>query len=140
MSMSSFFDDPAWKEANLDIVVRVVSAYMPSESDLSDPDDRKYVFAYHIDIENRSPRAVRLLARHWWIIDAHDLVREVDGEGVVGQQPVISPGQVFSYASWCVLPTPTGRMRGTYSMLAGGGETIEVAIPQFNLNANAMVN
>ncbi len=138
--MRSFSNESAGKDGSRDIVVRVVSAFMPSESDLSDPADRKYVFAYHIDIENQGRRAVRLLARHWWIIDAHDLVREVDGQGVVGQQPVIQPGQVFSYSSWCVLPTPTGRMRGTYSMLAGSGETIEVAIPQFSLDANAMLN
>jgi ApaG protein len=138
--MSAFAKDPAGTEASRGIVVRAVSAYMPQESDLSDPTDRKYVFAYHIEIENRGSRTVRLMSRHWWIIDAHDLAREVEGEGVVGQQPVLSPGQVFSYSSWCVLPTPTGRMRGFYSMLGAGGETLEVAIPQFSLNANAMLN
>jgi ApaG protein len=138
--MSSFVKVPAGTDASRGIIVRVVSAYIPQESDLSDPTDRKYVFAYHIDIENRGSRTVRLLSRHWWIVDAHDLVREVIGEGVVGQQPVLSPGQVFSYSSWCVIPTPTGRMRGTYSMLAASGETIQVAIPQFNLNANAPLN
>jgi ApaG protein len=138
--MNTFVKGPPGQDAKSDIVVRVVSAYLPQESDLSDPSDRKYVFAYHIEIENRGLRTVKLLTRHWWITDAHDQVREVEGEGVIGKQPVITPGQVFSYSSWCVLATPSGRMRGTYSMVATGGETVEVAVPQFNLSATTALN
>lgn len=123
-----------------DIVVRAVSAYMPDESDLSDPDEKRYVFAYHVEIENRSSRPVKLLSRHWWITDGDQGVREVQGEGVVGQQPVIAPGQVFSYSSWCVMPTPSGWMKGTYSMLVTGGETIEVPIPLFGLSTPTALN
>jgi ApaG protein len=137
--MNSFVKDPAGVGRG-DVVVRVVCAHVPQESDLSDPADRKYVFAYHVEIENRGLRTVKLLSRHWWIIDAHDRVREVEGEGVVGRQPVLSPGQVFSYSSWCAIPTPLGRMRGVYSMLSDGGETIEVAIPQFILTTNTALN
>lgn len=136
--MISILQDPV-KPAN-DILVRAVSAYMPDESDLSDPDEKKYVFAYHIEIENQGSHPVKLLSRHWWITDADQGVREVQGEGVVGQQPVIAPGQVFSYSSWCVMPTPSGWMRGAYSMLVAGGETIEVPIPLFSLSTPTALN
>jgi ApaG protein len=136
--MISFLQDTT--EPSSGIVVRAVSAYMPDESDLSDPGDRKYVFAYHIEIENLSTRTVKLLSRHWWITDAVQAVREVQGEGVVGQQPVIAPGQVFSYSSWCVMPTSSGWMKGTYSMLGANGETIEVPIPPFSLATPSALN
>ncbi len=136
--MTSMLHDPV-KPVN-DVVVRAVSAYMPDESDLSDPDEKKYVFAYHIEIENQGSHPVKLLSRHWWITDAKQVVREVQGEGVVGQQPVIAPGQVFSYSSWCVMPTPSGWMRGVYSMLVAGGETVEVPIPLFSLSTPTALN
>lgn len=125
--------EPAVSQDTSGIIVRVVSEYRPDQSDLSDAGDQKYVFAYHIEIENQGERTVQLLSRHWWITDARQTVREVTGEGVIGQQPVISPGQVFRYSSWCVLPTPSGLMRGTYSMIAVGGDTLEVQIPLFSL-------
>ncbi len=137
--MNTFAKDPTGVASD-DVVVRVVSSYVPAESDLSNPSARKYVFAYHIEIENRGERTVKLLSRHWWIVDACDRVDEVEGQGVVGQQPIILPGQTFAYSSWCVLATPTGRMRGTYSMLAEGGEVIEVPIPQFVLTATSALN
>jgi ApaG protein len=127
-------------DADGDVVVRAVSAFVPHESDLSDPSDRKYVFAYHIDIENRGTGTVRLLSRHWWIVDAHDRVQEVEGKGVVGQQPVILPGQAFSYSSWCVIGTPAGRMRGAYSMLTEAGDVIQVPIPQLVLTVRSALN
>jgi ApaG protein len=123
-----------------DIVVRVVSAYLPEESDLADPSDSKYVFAYHVEIENQGLRPVKLLSRHWWITDARQAVREVEGEGVVGQQPVIAPGDVFSYSSWCVIPTPSGSMRGNYTMVTAAGEALEVPIPAFSLLTPAALN
>jgi ApaG protein len=123
-----------------DIVVRVVSAYLPEESELANPRNRKYVFAYHIEIENQSLQPVKLLARHWWITDARQAVREVEGEGVVGQQPVIPPGDVFSYSSWCVIPTPSGSMRGNYTMVTATGEAMEVPIPTFSLLTPAALN
>jgi ApaG protein len=136
--MSNSMNEPAMPDS--DIVVRAVSVYRPEESDLSNPAERKYVFAYRIQIENRGALAVRLLSRHWWITDAVQEIREVEGEGVVGQQPVIAPGQMFTYSSWCVLPTPTGLMRGTYAMLTAGGERIEVPIPTFSLAVPTALN
>jgi ApaG protein len=123
-----------------DIIVRAVSAYMPDESDLADPDDKRYVFAYHIEIENQSSAPVKLLSRLWWITDSAKGVREVQGEGVVGQQPVIPPGQVFAYSSWCVLATPSGWMRGAYSMLVAGSDIVEVPIPLFSLATPTELN
>jgi Uncharacterized protein affecting Mg2+/Co2+ transport len=131
--MAGFRQEPAAPDGNSGIVVRAVSTFRPEESDLSHATDKKYVFSYHIEIENRGARTVQLLSRHWWITNARQDVHEVEGEGVVGHRPVITPGQVFSYSSWCVLSTPSGWMRGTYSMVATGGETLDVPIPCFSL-------
>jgi ApaG protein len=126
-------EELATLDKSSDVVVRAVSMYRPDESDLSDDTEKKYVFAYRIEIENRGTRSVQLLSRHWWITDARHGVREVEGEGVVGQRPVIPPGQVFAYSSWCILPTSSGLMRGSYFMVLSGGETFEVPVPSFSL-------
>jgi ApaG protein len=136
--MISLLPDPVTPDSS--IVVRAVSSFMPDESALSDPDDRRYVFAYHIEIENQSDRAVKLLSRHWWIADTAQGVREVEGDGVVGQQPVIAPGEVFRYSSWCVMPTPSGWMKGSYRMVTTAGETIEVPIPPFSMSTPTALN
>jgi ApaG protein len=136
--MISPFPDPATPNSN--IVVRAVSSFMPDESSLSELDDRRYVFAYHIEIENQGSQAVKLLSRHWWIADTAQGVREVEGDGVVGQQPVIAPGQVFRYSSWCVMPTPSGWMKGSYRMVTTTGETIDVPIPPFSLSTPSALN
>ena len=125
--------DPQAPDETSDLVIRAVSAYRPDESDLSHHTDKKYVFSYRIEIENQGSRTVQLRSRHWWITDARQEVHEITGDGVVGQYPVIAPGQVFGYSSWCVLPTPSGWMRGTYSMVATGGKAMEVPIPSFSL-------
>jgi ApaG protein len=127
-------------EPTVPIVVRVVSMYRPEESDLSAPDEKKYVFSYHIEIENQGDRSVQLLYRHWWILDADDRVREVEGEGVVGQKPVINPGQTFTYSSFCVLPTSSGWMRGTYQMALPDGERVDIPIPTFSLATSKTLN
>jgi ApaG protein len=131
--MAGIQQEPTDPDENASVVVRAVSTYRPEESDLSHATDKKYVFSYSIEIENRGLRTVQLMSRHWWITDANQDIREVEGEGVVGQHPVIAPGKVFSYSSWCVLPTPSGFMRGSYSMVATGGESLEVPIPTFSL-------
>jgi ApaG protein len=131
--MPSFQQESAAQDENQGIVVRAVSTFRPEESDLSHATQKQYVFSYQIEIENCGTRTVQLRARHWWITDANQDVREVEGEGVVGQHPVIHPGEVFTYSSWCVLPTPSGFMRGSYSMVATGGEAIDVPIPCFSL-------
>jgi ApaG protein len=129
-------EQPAATDEGSAVVVRAVSMFQPDESDLSDATDKKYVFAYRIEIENRGTRTVQLLSRHWWITDARQAVREIEGDGVIGQRPFISPGQVFAYSSWCIIPTPSGLMRGSYFMVvsgANGDEPLEVVVPSFSL-------
>jgi ApaG protein len=131
--MACIQQETAESDGNSGVVVRAVSLYRPDESDLSHATNKKYVFSYHIEIENRGTRTVQLRSRHWWITDAEQDVREVEGQGVIGQHPIIAPGQIFSYSSWCVLPTPSGWMRGSYSMVVTGGDEIDVPIPCFSL-------
>ena len=114
------------------VVVRVRPTYLPQQSD---PDGRRWVWAYAIEIENLRPEAVQLLARHWTITDALGRVEVVRGAGVVGEQPVIPPGGVHRYASGCPLPTSSGSMVGAYSMADAAGRVFTVAIPAFSLDS-----
>ncbi|WP_296816190.1 Co2+/Mg2+ efflux protein ApaG [Brevundimonas sp.] len=114
------------------VVVRVRPTYLPQQSD---PDGRRWVWAYAIEIENLRPEAVQLLARHWTITDALGRTEEVRGPGVVGEQPVIPPDGVHRYASGCPLSTPSGSMVGTYSMADATGRVFTVAIPAFSLDS-----
>lgn len=113
------------------VTVSVTTNYLP---DYSSPGQEHYVFAYKIDIRNDSEYTVKLLRRHWYIYDANGVVREVEGEGVVGQQPVLEPGDSHQYVSGCNLKTGLGKMRCTYQMerLADGRE-FTVEIPEFTL-------
>ncbi len=112
--------------------VAVTPQYLP---DHSDADARRYVFAYRIRITNESPRAVRLESRHWIIVDAHGRTEEVRGDGVIGRQPEIQPGESFEYASYCPLPTKWGTMEGSYLFrpVEGDGEPFQVAVARFYL-------
>lgn len=114
-----------------DIVVRVRPSYLAGQSD---PDAGRWVWAYQVEIENRGPLAVQLMARHWLITDARGLEEEVRGPGVVGEQPVIEPGQRYAYASGCPLTTPSGAMVGSYFMTDAEGRAFEAAIPAFSLD------
>jgi ApaG protein len=98
---------------------------------------RKFVFAYFIRIENHGAGEVQLLRRHWIIRDGNGGVQEVEGEGVVGQQPVLAPGGTHVYNSFCVLPTFEGTMEGTYLMQRESGERFRAQIPRFHLRALA---
>jgi ApaG protein len=113
------------------LVVRVRPQYLP---DQSEPDERRWVWAYHIEIENRGRQSVQLLARHWIITDAMGRVEHVKGLGVVGEQPVLNPGDRFRYASGCPLPTPSGAMVGTYRMASSLGEQFDIDVPPFSLD------
>jgi ApaG protein len=100
----------------------------------SSPENEHYMFAYRIFIENLSNFSVQLMRRHWFIFDSNGTMREVEGEGVIGEQPIIKPGQTFSYVSGCNLKTDVGSMRGKYSMHNLTDETsFEVEIPEFEL-------
>ncbi len=113
------------------VKVSVETEYQP---EYSSPGQFHFVFTYHITIENNSPSTVKLLRRHWHIYDASYRTREVDGEGVVGQQPVLEPGEVHQYVSGCNLKSGIGKMYGTYLMeRVADGKKIEVVIPEFML-------
>ncbi len=120
------------------ITVSVETQYLPAHSNQR---EQKFIFGYHIVIENGSPYTVQLLRRHWIIQDADGRLREVEGEGVIGVQPVIAPGKSHEYASFCNLTTEIGKMRGTYLMKRGDdGSLFEVAIPEFRMTAPFKMN
>lgn len=112
------------------IRVVVESQYLPERSA---PTRKQYVFAYRVLISNEGTRTAQLRTRHWIITDGDGKVQEVRGEGVVGEQPVLRPGQSFEYTSGCVLETPFGSMHGTYQMEAEGGEKFDAEIAPFAL-------
>jgi ApaG protein len=103
-------------------------------ADQSDPDKNQYVFSYTVRITNTGTVAAQLVSRHWVIIDADQRVQEVKGVGVVGQQPVLKPGETFEYTSGASLATAVGTMKGTYQMLAEDGRPFDAKIPQFTLS------
>lgn len=112
------------------IGIEVDTRYLEEQSQ---PEQRRYVFAYTIRIRNDGPVPARLLGRHWVITDALGKVEEVDGEGVVGEQPHLEPGEAFQYTSGAVLETDHGVMRGSYRMLADDGTRFDAPIPAFTL-------
>lgn len=113
------------------VTVTVTTNYLP---DYSSPSQEHFVFAYRIDIRNNSSHTVKLLRRHWFISDANGTVREVEGEGVVGRQPVLEPGESHQYMSGCNLKSGMGKMQGTYLMeRLGNGDSFQVDIPEFTL-------
>ena len=103
-------------------------------SDQSRPDDNRYVFAYTITLRNRGSVPAQLLTRHWVITDANGKVEEVRGDGVVGEQPWMRPGDDYEYTSGAVLETPVGTMGGSYQMLADDGTCFDAPIPTFTLS------
>ena len=112
------------------ISVDVDTAYVEEQSD---PRERRFVFSYTIPIRNEGEVPARLLTRHWIITDANGKVQEVRGDGVVGEQPHLKPGQGFRYSSGAVLETPVGAMHGSYQMVADDGERFDAPIAPFTL-------
>jgi ApaG protein len=101
----------------------------------SQPEKRKFFFAYTVEITNTSTKSVQLRSRHWRIIDGEGNIQEVRGAGVVGEQPTLEPGETFRYTSGCPLTTPDGTMQGSYTMIADSGETFRAEIPAFSLDS-----
>jgi len=116
---------------NDDIKIAVNTRYLHEQSE---PDARRYAFAYTIEITNCGEQSVTLLNRHWHITDDNNRVEEVRGDGVVGQQPVIHPGQSFHYTSGAIIGTEFGSMHGSYEMLGADGERFQATIPPFLLS------
>ena len=120
------------------ITINVESSY---EEQHSNPDEQKFVFSYVVRIENNTASDVQLLARHWIITDANLTVKEVEGEGVIGEQPVINPGKSHVYSSWCPLPTEFGKMEGYYWLKRlSDGRHFKAKIPVFRLTASYVNN
>jgi ApaG protein len=117
--------------------VEVRSAYVPERSS---PAESQYFFAYRIRITNTSEETVQLLSRHWIISDGHGNTEHVRGPGVVGEQPVLEPGEAFEYTSFCPLPTPIGSMQGTYQMVTAGGSKFDAEIAPFSLAVPTALN
>jgi ApaG protein len=117
-----------------DVCVTVEPQYL---SDRSDPEKRQYFWAYTVEIENRGRSAVQLKRRHWIITDGRGNRHEVKGPGVVGEEPIIEPGESFRYTSGCPLDTPDGFMVGTYDMIDDDGTMFIVQIPAFSLDSPA---
>jgi ApaG protein len=113
------------------ISVSVNTAYL---EDQSDPSADRYVFAYTITIANTGTVAAQLISRHWIITDAENVTQEVKGLGVVGEQPLLQPGESFEYTSGTAMATPVGTMHGTYQMVAEDGNKFDAEIPVFTLS------
>jgi len=124
-------------EAHPDIRVSVESDYLAEQSQ---PERRRYAFAYTVTIENLGSQPARLLDRHWIITDSDGQVQEVRGQGVVGEQPRIAPGEHFRYTSGAVIATPVGSMQGSYGMLAEDGTPFEALIAPFSLAQPALLH
>jgi ApaG protein len=114
------------------VIVRVSPRFLDDESS---PEDHRFMWAYHIEIENRGERRLRLLTRHWRITDRDGRVQEVNGSGVVGQNPLLGPGEKFEYTSGAPLSAPSGLMSGTYRMIDEQGGSLEAEIPMFALDS-----
>ncbi len=117
--------------------VAVKSAYIATQSD---PSANRYVFAYTVTITNRGTVPVQLITRHWIITDANERTQEVHGEGVVGEQPHLQPGESYRYTSGAAIETPVGTMAGSYQMVAEDGTRFDAEIPVFTLSSPGVLH
>ena len=124
-----------YAETTRGVTVRVAVNFLDEQSDVA---KGRWFWAYHIRIENESALAVQLITRHWEITDGRGARHLVDGEGVVGEQPVITPGGAYDYVSGCPLSTPSGSMEGSFQMLSEEGAGFDAIIPRFRLSAPVM--
>jgi ApaG protein len=131
-ALDIFFQNSA---VTRDVAVRVAVSFL---SDQSEPENGRWFWAYHIRIENGGEQEVQLLARRWIITDGRGDRHAVEGEGVVGEQPLIAPGGSYDYVSGCPLDTPNGSMEGSYQMVRADGSTFDAVIPRFQLNGPAV--
>jgi len=117
--------------------VRVTSVFIPERST---PPENEYFFAYRVRISNEGTETVQLISRHWIITDSVGRVEEVKGPGVVGEQPVLGPGETFEYTSFCPLKTPIGSMHGAYQMVTANGDRFDAEIAPFSLAVPTALN
>jgi ApaG protein len=121
-----------YKAITRGIAVSVEPFYLPAKSS---PAESQFLWAYRVTIENQGPETVQLLTRHWMITNARGELNEVKGPGVVGEQPILKPGESFEYTSGCPLNTPWGMMGGSYQMETESGEHFDIEIPTFSLDS-----
>lgn len=126
------YGHPMYEAVTDQIRVRVTPEY---RADQSEPGDNYYFWAYKVEITNLGAETVQLKTRHWRITDANGRTAEVRGPGVVGEQPVLEPGQSFTYSSGCPLATPQGLMVGSYQMVDTNGRLFDITIPAFSLDS-----
>ncbi len=124
-----------YRKITRDIEVQVLPRFLPGRSSV---EKGQFFWAYTIEITNRGAVTVQLKTRHWRITDALGRLQEVRGPGVVGEEPVLKPGESFEYTSGVPLPTPSGFMAGTYGMISERGERFEIEIPAFSLDSPEM--
>jgi ApaG protein len=124
-------DASIYEARTRDIVVRVLPTYAQEESS---PEEGLYLWSYTVEIENHGAETVTLVSRRWTITDGFNRVNDVEGPGVVGEQPELKPREAFRYVSNCPLPTSSGAMKGSYQMVNDTGEVFDVAIPEFSLH------
>ena len=122
----------AYSETTRGITVSVQPVYLEHQSE---PDEGRYLWAYHVRIENHSDAVAQLLTRHWRIVDARGQAHDVIGDGVVGEQPVLEPGEAFEYTSGTPLTTSSGFMSGSFRMISEVGEMFDVSVPAFSLDS-----
>ena len=132
MERESGEESGAYARTTRSITVTVEPFYL---DDQSAPEENHFVWAYHVRIQNHGEQTVQLLTRFWRITDSVGNVQEVRGDGVVGEQPILNPGDSFEYTSGTPLPTPSGIMVGAYQMLAQSGERFDVDVPAFSLDS-----
>ena len=132
MERESGEESGAYARTTRSITVTVEPFYL---DDQSVPEENHFVWAYHVRIQNHGEQTVQLLTRFWRITDSMGNVQEVRGDGVVGEQPILNPGDSFEYTSGTPLPTPSGIMVGAYQMLAQSGERFEIDVPAFSLDS-----
>ncbi len=125
-------DSSSYAQTTAAIKVIVEPFYLEEQSE---PEDNHFVWAYHVRIENNGQKTVQLMTRHWRITDSLGNTQEVQGDGVVGEQPVLTPGGSFEYTSGTPLATPSGIMVGTYQMETESGDRFDVDIPAFSLDS-----
>ena len=125
-------DSSAYAQTTAAIKIIVEPFYLEEQSE---PDDNHFVWAYHVRIENNGQKTVQLMTRHWKITDSLGNTQEVQGDGVVGEQPALTPGGSFEYTSGTPLGTPSGIMVGTYQMETEAGDRFDVDIPAFSLDS-----
>ncbi|MCB0344880.1 MAG: Co2+/Mg2+ efflux protein ApaG [Bdellovibrionales bacterium] len=128
---------PSYSETTNGIKVSVYPEYLEEQSD---PFNSIFSFSYTVWIENQGSESVQLLGRHWLVCSGGEDFTEVKGEGVVGEQPIIGPGEHFNYSSGASIKDPVGSMYGSYTLIDSGGEIFEVEIPEFDLISNTMIH